>query len=148
MPSLRTLSRLTASMLLVTAAACATDPTKGTGQAPAAAPPTEPGPTGNSTNTPPTLDLHMISGTSAGAAYSIDAIGMGFPPGKSWDAAIMAVLADGTVILVDGGSGVNPVDGSFRLIYTGHCPSRFRDVYADVSSGGRTTPSKHIVPTC
>lgn len=139
MTLLGTLSRTTAVALLSTAVACADDAARGTPQVQAVAAPTEPGP-------PPNLDVHMTG--SAGSGYSIDASGTGFPPGETWDASIMAVLLDGTVIRAGGGGGVNPADGSFRMVYSGGCPSRFRDVYAFVVSNGRRTETTHIVPTC
>lgn len=159
MTSLGTLSRLTALTLLVTVAACADGTAQGNRQTQAAAAPTEPGPDASSTTAPPTLDIQSTTGISSlfsggpagfpdGSYYTIEVNGTGFPPGKGWVAAIVATLPDGIVIQPGAGAGANPADGSFRMINSGNCPSRFHDVYAYVSSGGRRTESKHIVPPC
>jgi hypothetical protein len=160
MKALRTLSRLTASTLLVTAAACADNITQGHRQPDPAAGTSEP-PANSSTAsaTPPTLDIKSTSGTSSqflngpatappGAYYRVDVKGAGFPVGSGWQARVVSVFLDGQILALAAGTGVNPADGSFRIAYITNCPSRVREVYAVVVSGGRTTESKHIAPAC
>jgi hypothetical protein len=116
------------------------------------------------TTTPPTLVLTPTGGNGplaehtppgknpcdyyCGPFYRLEAYGTGFAPRSSWQLHIMIVLSDGTVLSGGSGSGVDPKDGTTRMIYSGNCPSRIREAYAVAFYDGKTLESKHVVPTC
>jgi hypothetical protein len=153
MTSLRALSGLSASLLLLAAAACADDITQARAEAQAAA--SEPAPSANFSGPPPTLEISTRAWNNGltdipplSGFYRVDVVGAGFPPGAGFESRTEVVFRDGMRWWLGGGRGVIPADGTFRTTHITNCPSRIREVYERVYSGGRWTESEHIAPAC